>query len=273
MENYQPRVFGKYKVIRAIGDGGFAQIYLVEDHLERQWALKQFYEHIRRGPSFTKHFEREARIQARLEHPHIVPLHDSDVEGGYLVIEYIEGRTLKKLLDDDYPGGMDLHTALEILRPIGDALTHIHERTGYAHLDVTPKNILMRETPVHSGRTGLYPMLADFGLARVIDQEGIAEGGQSRFGGTPHYWAPEQIDSAQGVPGIWSDIYTLALVVGVMLTGRKPQEVLGILQGTSNVLSPEIKQVLQKATAEKPEERYESVRDLISSVGRYRCWR
>ena len=266
MESNQTQIFGKYKVVRAIGNGGFAQIYLVEDHLERLWALKQFYEHIKQGPSFAKDFEREARIHASLKHPHIVLLHDGDVEEGYLVVEYVQGRTLKELLDDDYSGGMDLHAVLEILRPIGDALTYIHEHTGYAHLDVAPKNILIRETRTDSGGTKLHPMLADFGLAHVIDQKGHAEGGQSRFGGTPRYWAPEQYDSAQGTPGMCSDIYTLGLVFGVMLTGKKPQEVLGILRGTGDAIPPEIKQVLQRATAEKPEERYDSVKSLITAL-------
>jgi serine/threonine-protein kinase len=190
MTTQQPpsRTFGggDYKEIEPLGQGGFAQVYLVEDNLGRQWALKQLDEElIKRDPRILDRFEREANIQAGLKHPHIAGLHTFNPKEGYLVIEYIKGKTLRKLLDDDFPEGMDLDTALDILRPIEEALTYIHEHAGFAHLDVTPRNILIQETRTHRGRTERHIVLADFGLARVVDSDGWAD--LSIFAGAPGY--------------------------------------------------------------------------------------
>src|SRR5207249_4487011 len=140
---YQSQMFGTYKVIKPIGNGGFAQVYLVEDNLGRPWALKKIHQDlIKRDPSFRERFEREARIQAKLSQEeqgdhHIARVHTFDAEEGYLVMDYIDGRTLQNLLDNDYPDGMDLDTASEILKPIEEALTYIHTVGRFAHLDVT----------------------------------------------------------------------------------------------------------------------------------------
>lgn len=272
MDNHQPQMFGAYRVIRAIGQGGFARVYLVEDVLGRQWALKQIrQELIDQDAGFRKRFELEARILAGLKHPHIAGIHEFDVQEGYLVIDYVNGGTLQTLLDDDYPDGMDLHTALEILRPLEEALIYIHRDAGFAHLDVTPRNILIQKTRTRGGRTEWHIMLAGFGLARVIDADGRADLGM--FAGTPGYWAPEQRGSTKDKPGTRSDIYSLGVVIGEMLTGRKPQEVLDILRGTNNntlpsALSLEVKQVLQRATEEDPGNRYATVKGLVTAFTR-----
>ncbi len=268
MENHPPYMFGIYKIIRSLGHGGFAQVYLVEDNLGRQWALKQIRQDlVKQDPGFRERFKREAHIQAGLKHDHIAGVHDFNAEEGYLVIEYIRGKTLQTLLNDDYPDGMDLLTALEILRPIEEALTYIHTVAGYAHLDVTPRNILVEEARTLKGKTEWRIVLADFGLAHVIDADGRAD--PTNFAGAPGYWAPEQRGPTKDKPGIRSDIYTLGLVIGVMLTGRKPQEVLGILRGTEStlptLLPSEVKRVLQRATDENPGNRYATVKGLVTA--------
>ncbi len=268
-----PRTFGggDYQEITSLGWGGFAEVFLVEDNLRRRWALKQLHEDlIKQDPNILKRFEREALIQAGLQHPHIAGVHTFNPKEGYLVIDYIEGRTLRKLVDDDFPEGMDLDTALKILQPLEEALTYIHEQAGFAHLDITPGNILIQETRTLLGRTERRVVLADFGLARVIDSDGKAKVVSQRAG-TPPYWAPEQVDP-NGTPGKYSDIYALGVVIGVMLTGRKPQDVLDILRGTSNtlppMLTPEVKQVLQRAIDEDPEKRYATVKGLVTAFTR-----
>jgi serine/threonine protein kinase len=261
------RIFGggEYREIRFLGQGGFAQVYLVEDNLGRRWALKQLHpDLIQHDPNILKRFEREARIQAGLEHPHIANVHAFNPQEGYLVIDYIEGRTLRKLIDDDFPDGMDFKTALQILQPLEEALTYIHEHAGFAHLDITPGNILIQETRTLLGRTEQHVVLADFGLARVIDSDGWAD--VTTLAGAPGYWAPEQCGMTLDKPGMRSDIYALGVVIGVMLTGRRPQEVLDLLRGTSNTLPStlaQVKQVLQRATEEDPKKRYASVKGLI----------
>jgi serine/threonine protein kinase len=168
---------------------------------------------------------------------------------------------------------MDLPTALEILGPIEEALTYIHKEAGFAHLDVTPRNILIQEIRTRRGSTEWNPMLADFGLSRVINLAGIAQGGKSLFGeGTPSYWAPEQTDPTKGIPGKHSDIYAVGLIIGVMLTGLRPQEVLGILRGTDDTLPPNlpvaVHRVLKRATEERPENRYANIKGLITAFTR-----
>src|SRR6266496_1204592 len=167
MTTQQPpsRTFGggDYQEIKSLGQGGFAQVYLVEDNLRRPWALKQLHEDlIEHDPKILERFEREALIQAGLQHPHIAGVHAFNPKEGYLVIDYIEGRTLRKLVDDDFPEGMDLDTALKILQPLEEALTYIHGQAGFAHLDITPGNILIQETRTLLGRTERRVVLADF---------------------------------------------------------------------------------------------------------------
>ncbi len=271
MTTQQPpsRIFGggDYQEIKLLGQGGFAQVYLVEDNLGRPWALKQIKEDlIKQDPNILERFEREAQIQAGLKHPHIAGVHTFNPKEGYLVIDFIEGRTLRRLIDDDFPEGMDFDTALNILQPIEEALTYIHEHAGFAHLDITPRNILIQETRTRRGGTEQHVVLADFGLARVIDSDGWAN--LTIRAGAPGYWAPEQRDLTKDKPGRRSDIYSLGVVIGVMLTGRSPEEVLDLLHGTNNTLPsafpPEVKRVLQRATEEDPKKRYATVKGLMT---------
>jgi serine/threonine protein kinase len=268
-EKRQPHMFGMYRELKPIGTGGFAEVYLVEDNLGRKWALKQIRQDlVKQDPEgFRKRFEREARIQAGLKHPCIAGVHTFDAREGYLVIEYINGETLQDFLNNCYPDGMDLETAVEILRPIEEALTYIHTSAGFAHLDIKPNNILVQEISSPKGETKRRVVLADFGLARVIDADGRAE--VTRREGTPPYWAPEQVDPAKGTPGTSSDIYALGLLIGVLLTGRRAQEVLDLLRGTNKTLParlpPQVKRVVQRATEEDPRNRYATVRGLFTA--------
>lgn len=271
MDNHQPQAIGTYRVVRAIGAGRFTQVYLVEDIRGQLWALKKIHENlIKQDPGFLQRFEREVRIQAGLKHPNVAGVRAFDANEGYLVIDYIGEKTLQDLLDNDYPDGMDLHTALDIIRPIEEALTYIHKDAGFAHLNVTPRNILIQETRTRRGSTERHIMLADFGLGFAIDSDGWAD--LNGFVGTPGYWSPRQRGSTEDKPGVLSDIYSLGAVIGVMLTGRKPQEVLDILRGTNKGLRSslplKVRQVLQRATEEDPRNRYASVKGLVTAFTR-----
>ncbi len=276
MENQQSplRTFGggEYREIKPLGKGGFAEVILVTDRSEQQWALKLLREElIQQDPRTLERFTREAQIQQGLSNSHIARVETYNPEEGYLVIEYIEGMTLKDFLKRRFEYGMDLDTDLgmlrEILQQLEIPLTYIHEEVGFAHLDITPSNILIQEKRSLLGATKQHIVLADFGLARVINEDGWAE--VTVLAGTPGYWAPEQQGLTNDKPGKRSDIYTLGVVIGVILTNQKPQEVLDILRGTSNALPPnalppEVKQVLQRAIAQNPRERYSTVKNLIA---------
>lgn len=270
MATQQPpaRKFGEYHEIALLGQGGFAQVYLVKDDLGRQWALKQIHEAlIKHDPKILERFEREARIQVGLKHPHIAGVHAFNSRERYLVIEYIQGKTLSSLINNDYRNGMDFDMVLAILQPLEEALTYLHTIAQCAHLDISPKNILIRETQMHREKMEQRVVLADFGLARIIDSDGWAE--IRTIAGTPYYWAPEQQKLVKDRPGRRSDIYSLGIVIGVMLTGLSGKDVLDILRGKSNTpaprLTPEVIQVLRQATNEDPNQRYATVKGLVTA--------
>ncbi|HEY1353639.1 MAG TPA: serine/threonine-protein kinase [Ktedonobacteraceae bacterium] len=278
MQNQPPQNFGKYTVIRLIATGGFAEVYLVEDEHGQRWALKRIRQDheliMHDSAAFRERFEREARAHMGLKHPHIVGVHDFDARESYLVMDYVEGRTLQTLLNEDYPEGMKLETILKLLEPLEEALTYLHRDKKLIHLDLSPKNILLRERRQvrrRGGETEWDPQLADFGLAHIVDLKGKAQGGTSLVWGTPEYKAPEQDRPGPQTPGVLSDIYSLGLMIGVMATGRRPQEVLALLRGMDTTISPErlpaaVKRVLQRATEQDPERRYAAVKGLVTAL-------
>lgn len=269
MKTHQPQMFGKYRVIKPLGQGGFAQVYQVEDENGNQWALKRLHENlIKQDLPYQEQFEREANIQKDLHHPNIVGVHDFDAKEGYLVLDYVDGgETLQTIVNEDYPEGMDFDTVFKILEPLEKALMYIND-ANLAHLDLTPKNILIQKKQIRRGEVEWNVRLADFGLARMVDLDGNARGGVSLYGsGTPGFRAPEQINPVNGKrPGSLSDIYSLGLVIGVMLTGRAAEEVLDILLRMNTSMLPlEVKQVLQRAINEDPDRRYANAKGLVKA--------
>jgi serine/threonine protein kinase len=274
----QPERFGTYVVIKLLGEGGFAHVYLVEDGNGKRWALKHIHSDlIQKDPSYQEQFAREADIQKKLRHDHIVGVHNFNAEEGYLVLDYVEAcETLNAIVEREHPDGMNLDMVFKILEPLEDALTYIHNgdnaRPNLAHLDITPKNILLQRKQYRKGEAEWNVQLADFGLARMVDLDGHAKGGASRWGsGTFGFMAPEQVNPQVGIPGFSSDIYSLGLLIGFMLTGRQTgQEIFEILHGTNNTALPpmlplEVKRVLQRATDEIPDHRYANVQGLFTA--------
>lgn len=278
MTNHQSERIGNYRIIEPLGQGGSANVYLVEDSNAQKWALKQIHaDHAQYTVNQLQHFEREAKIQKGLKHDHIVKLHEANVRNGYIVIDYIEGaETLQTIVENYYPNGMDMNTIFSILEPLENALTYIHSKS-LAHLDITPKNILLQpkaNIPNDEMREwNIY--LADFGLSRMLDNGGNAVGGPSVWrSGTPDFWAPEQADPSSGQkPGFFSDIYSLGLVIGFMWTGQQIVEQLRSVLYDSNhpppgmkLLPVEIKGVLQRATHKDPKCRYANVQSLMEAL-------
>jgi serine/threonine protein kinase/tetratricopeptide (TPR) repeat protein len=203
---------GRYVVAREIGRGGMATVYLASDVRHgRPVAVKVFV------PAVTSaitpgRFLREIEVVARLNHPHILPLHDSGQAGDllYYVMPYVRGQSLRQLLDARTRLRVD--EALQITREIASALDHAHGQ-GLVHRDIKPQNILL-----HEGEA----MLMDFGIAHVardVPEEALTQPGL--VVGTPAYMSPEQ---AIGEPGLdaRSDVYALASVLYEMLTGELP---------------------------------------------------
>jgi len=204
---------GRYEIGREIGQGAFATVYLARDtRHERQVALKV----LNADPgseSGELRFIREIRLLARLQHPNILPLHDSGhVEALlYYLMPYVSGETLRLRMSRERQLPVD--TAVRIASEVADALAYAHGQ-GVIHRDIKPENILL---------SGGHAVVADFGIARAIDVGGVQQLTRTGMGGpgTPAYMSPEQLMGEGQLDGR-SDTYSLGCVLYEMLTGKPP---------------------------------------------------
>ena len=273
MDNLIGKSLGRYHILEQLGEGGMAIVYKAYDtRLERDVAIKV----IRRGAfppdqldHILKRFEREAKALAKLSHPNIVRVLDyGDYDGApYLVMEYLPGGTLKHQLGKPTPW----QEALRILLPISQALEYAHEHK-VIHRDIKPSNILLTEKG--------QPMLTDFGIAKILEvQETATLTGSGMVVGTPEYMAPEQWT---GQTTQQSDIYSLAVVLYEMVTGRKPYiadtpAAIFLKQVTDPLPRPkqyvrnlpgEVEKILLKALSKEAGDRYPDMSALISALER-----
>ncbi|MBI2213986.1 MAG: serine/threonine protein kinase [Acidobacteria bacterium] len=250
-------VGGRYQLVAPLGRGGFGHVYRARDQkLDRIVAIKLMHD-AGSGPDHEarQRVLRETRANARLQHPHIVTLHDAgeDPRGLYLVLEYVAGTSLEEVLA---AGPLPPERAAEVLRECAEALAAAHSQ-GIVHRDIKPANILIDD----SGRV----KIADFGIARLLGESHTTDRGT--IVGTPNYMAPEQIDG-RGV-GPAADIFELGCVAYEMISGRPPfhggtpSEVIGrILRGVPDPLPPLqasmqpmvdlVTQMLLKSPADRP---------------------
>jgi len=266
-------LFNRYKIVEFLGRGGMADVYLAHDgRRDIPVALKFLREDLSEDRSFRRRFKREAQVLADLQHPNIVRFYGFETAGDmtFIVMEYIKGQVLRKaLLRRKEP--LTLGQALGVLEPICRALTYAHKE-GVYHCDVKPANIFLEP----SGRV----VLSDFGIAR------FAEAATATFStpGTPAYMAPEQIT---GAPlDARTDVYALGIMLYELMTLERPfdEDKRG---DTSSSRSERIRAahlhtaprpprrinsnidkhteaVILKALAKKPEERFQSVEELLT---------
>ncbi|MGK0359298.1 MAG: tRNA A-37 threonylcarbamoyl transferase component Bud32 [Bradymonadia bacterium] len=264
---------GRYALTRMLGSGGMAQVYLADDlTLVRQVAIKMLHpelaEDAKNGAEIGARFLREARIFASLKHPHIIDIYDVlELDDGRvaMVMEFIDGTDLSEVL----VRGVNLvpELAVLLLRPVADALSYAHA-CGVIHRDVKPANVLL-------GRDGTMK-LADFGIAKATEQTHITRTGD--FLGTPAYIAPEQ---ARGEPiGPAADQFALGVMLYEMVTGKRPFDAstpVAILSKVlighyedprrlSKAIDERIATVINRALADKPGKRFESLTDLLEAL-------
>ncbi len=207
-------IAGRYRVEGRLGVGGMSTVHLAFDQrLERYVALKLLAEHLADDPTFVSRFRREALAAARLVHPNIVQVFDFGFDEGhhqhFIVMEHVPGHSCAELLRDR--GHLDVEQGVEIVGQACRGLDYAH-RNGVVHRDVKPGNLLVSDSDVVK--------LADFGIARAVDQSSITQVGSVL--GTAAYLAPEQ---ARGEPaGPRADIYSLGVVAYQLLSGRLPYE-------------------------------------------------
>ncbi|HVR73037.1 MAG TPA: protein kinase [Planctomycetota bacterium] len=230
--------FGRYEVLEEIGHGGQGIVYRAHDPiLERDIALKVLLGGWKPDGRRVDLFRHEARVAARLNHPHIIQILDFGVEGAspYLTMPFVEGPSLDRLIE--LRGPLPVPFALETLIQVADALAFAHE-TGIVHLDVKPGNILIRRSLRASSFAAGTPeeklgrpqvILTDFTMARIRGRE-AGEGSEPGAApatsrglpsGTFPYASPEQLDERAEPPGAASDIFSLGVVLHEMLTGKR----------------------------------------------------
>ncbi len=202
----------RYRVEREIGSGGMAVVYRGRDLvLGRDVAIKALRPQFAADPTVRSRFEREAQAAAGFSHPNIIDIYDVGEESGtpYIIMEYIDGQTLKEIILNEAPFHPDDVAAL--LTQLGAALDYAHAR-GYVHRDVKPQNILV-------DRNGMARVV-DFGIAKGLADSDLTEMGAGL--GTVHYLSPEQASGLMPTPA--SDVYSAGVVAFEMLTRRLPFE-------------------------------------------------
>ena len=255
----------RYKVLRRIGSGGMADVWLAEDtHLQRQVALKVLHRRYLQDEQFVERFQREAESAAGLQHPNIVGVYDRGKDGdvNYIAMRYVEGPTLKELIDR----GLTPPQAVALVRQVLEGARFAH-RNGIVHRDLKPQNVIVDP----EGKA----VVTDFGIARA----GVSEITQTgSVMGTPHYLSPEQ---AQGhdVTSV-SDLYSIGVILYEALTGRVPfegesavavamKQVSQVPQRPSSInpqVSPALDAVVMRALEKDPGARFQSADAFIAAL-------
>ncbi len=261
---------GHYDIEREIGQGAFATVYLAHDlKHERKVALKVLHADPTSDTGELR-FIREIRLLARLQHPNILPLHDSGhVEALlYYVMPYVSGETLRDRINRERQ--LETVAACKITRDVADALAYAHAQ-GVIHRDIKPENILL---------SAGHPILADFGIARAIDLAGVRQ--LTRTGaaspGTPAYMSPEQLMADRELDGR-SDTYSLGCVLFEMLTGKPPfsgkegfvkrfTEPPPLVSSVRKGLPVWIDDVVSKALARNQGDRFQTAEEFATALGR-----
>jgi eukaryotic-like serine/threonine-protein kinase len=207
-------IAGRYRIEGRLGVGGMSTVHLAFDNrLERYVALKLLAEHLADDPTFVSRFRREALSAARLVHPNIVQVFDFGFDSGhhqhFIVMEHVSGNSCAELLRDH--GHLDVPQAIDIVTQACRGLDYAH-RNGVVHRDVKPGNLLVSDTDVVK--------LADFGIARAVDQSSITQVGSVL--GTAAYLSPEQARGDEAGPQ--ADLYSLGVVTYQLISGRLPYE-------------------------------------------------
>jgi predicted Ser/Thr protein kinase len=248
--------FPQLEILELLGRGGMGWVFKArQKNLDRLVALKVLPPDVGRDPAFAERFQREARALARLNHPNIVGIHDFGLAGPYyhFVMEFVEGANLRQL---ERSRRLSPEEAFAIVPKICEALQFAHDE-GIVHRDIKPENILVDA----KGRV----KIADFGIAKIVGRkEDITLTGTQHTLGTPHYMAPEQLETPTKVDHR-ADIYALGVVFYEMLTGELP---LGRFEAPSKMLQVDVRvdEVVLKSLERSPERRYQTVTAVKTDV-------
>ena len=259
--------FAGYTVVRKLGRGGMASVYLAaESGFARQDALKILPEDLADEPSFVARFQQEAQTIASLEHPSIVPLYRFGIEDGvpWMALRYVAGGDLSRRLAERPLGAAE---GFSMLGDVARALDHAHRR-GVIHRDLKPQNILLDEDG--------HAYLADFGVAKLLAATALVKTGTGSTVGTPAYMSPEQALGHELTHA--SDLYALGVICFQWWTGLlpfdadTPHAVLlkhalePLPEKPLESMTPAMRAVLMRAMAKDPQARYPSATALIDAL-------
>lgn len=262
------KINDRYEIIKMIGEGGMANVYLANDNiLERKVAIKVLRGDLSNDEKFIRRFKREALSVSNLSHPNIVEVYDVGEEDGnyYIVMEYIEGKTLKQLLQKR--GALTLPEVIDIMSQLTDGLSHAHE-AYIIHRDIKPQNIMIEDN-------GLVK-ITDFGIAMALNSTQLTQ--TNSVMGSVHYLPPEQANGKGST--IKSDIYSLGILMYELLAGSVPfkgdtaveialkhmKEKMPSIRKQNPTIPQSVENIVLKATAKNPKNRYDSVREMHNDL-------
>ena len=262
------KINDRYQIIRTIGEGGMANVYLAHDLiLDRDVAVKVLRGDLANDEKFVRRFQREAISASSLTHPNIVGMYDVGEDDGkyFIVMEYVEGKTLKSLIKRR--GALTLSEVIDIMLQLTSGIACAHE-SYIIHRDIKPQNVLILDDGTVK--------ITDFGIAMALNSNELTQ--TNSVMGSVHYLPPEQANGNGST--IKSDIYSLGILMYELLTGKLPFKgenavEIAIKQMKKTIPSdcdmfPEIPQsienVILKACAKNPKNRYENVMEMHDDI-------
>lgn len=262
------KINGRYEIIKSIGEGGMANVYLGYDTiLDRNVAIKVLRGDLANDEKFVRRFQREALSASSLSHPNIVAMYDVGEDDGlyYIVMEYVEGKTLKQLLKKR--GSLTLSEAIDIMLQLTDGMAHAHD-SYIVHRDLKPQNIMIQD----DGQI----KITDFGIAMALNSTQLTQ--TNSVMGSVHYLPPEQA-AGKGAT-IKSDIYSMGIIFYELLTGELPfkgdsaveialkqmKEPLPDVHKLNNDIPQSIENIILKATAKNPKNRYDDAKSMHNDL-------
>jgi serine/threonine-protein kinase len=262
------KINDRYQILRTIGEGGMANVYLAHDLiLDRDVAVKILRGDLADDEKFVRRFQREAISASSLSHPNIVEMYDVGEDNGkyYIVMEYVEGKTLKSLIKKR--GSLTLPEVIDIMTQLTSAIACAHD-SNIIHRDIKPQNVLIKED-------GLVK-ITDFGIAMALNSNELTQ--TNSVMGSVHYLPPEQANGKGST--VKSDIYSLGIVMFELLTGQLPfkgdnaveiaiKQMKNQIPSVCNInsLIPQsVENIIIKACAKNPKNRYNNVIEMYNDI-------
>ena len=262
------KINDRYEIIRILGEGGMANVYLAEDTiLNRKVAVKVLRGDLATDEKFVRRFQREALSASSLNHPNIVEMYDVGEDNGkyYIVMEYVEGKTLKNLIKKR--GALTLPEVIDIMQQLTSAISCAHD-SNIIHRDIKPQNVLIKEDGIVK--------ITDFGIAMALNSNELTQ--TNSVMGSVHYLPPEQANGKGAT--LKSDIYSLGIVMFELLTGKLPfrgenaveiaikqmkNQIPSVCSINENI-PQSVENVILKACAKNPKNRYNTVKEMYADI-------